>query len=519
MTKLELVKNLDFGARVAEDETKMLDSYFLQTIVWERLENDEIDIVIGSKGAGKSALFAKLLNYNKVKSKGVLVIAGENITGEPLFEAIDEKELTDGKTSKWLLEQSGTAYFDILERKLVRVWKIYFLVLVTNELKRLKYYDADIKKHLKSIESFGKLSNNASLKSIFEKAINIELKLGGFEFKVQNDGISNERDNTLRHIDVNAIFKSINDYFDKKGRSIWIVLDRLDAAFDRNPTFKISFLRSLLKVYLDLKPYTGIKLKLFLKDDIWEKVSSNASQRGFPEFSHITKYATIQWKEMLLFNLVMKRMLENSSFVDFFQLNKDELLKDFNAQNKFFDKLFPPEVSNGDLSQSAFSWVYEKLKDGNGKVFPREVIHFFQELKLKQRELLTIGNTNFDSDEQLFSFSALEDALSEVSSTKLTQSVYPEYPRLQPNIILLNGLKEDISIRELAQSLYLVDVDKENEERDYRKAVIDIATKLCEVGILTQKGSGDGVYFSVGNIYKPVLKIEVSAHNTGQSKP
>jgi hypothetical protein len=68
MPKLELLRNLSFGARVAEEETAELAKYFVETDQWNRIFRGEIDIIQGDKGAGKSAIYSLLVatrNYVK----------------------------------------------------------------------------------------------------------------------------------------------------------------------------------------------------------------------------------------------------------------------------------------------------------------------------------------------------------------------------------------------------------------------------------------------------------------------
>jgi len=60
MERLALLKELSFGSRVAEEETQHLASYFVETYQWSRIERGEIDIIIGEKGTGKSAIYTLL---------------------------------------------------------------------------------------------------------------------------------------------------------------------------------------------------------------------------------------------------------------------------------------------------------------------------------------------------------------------------------------------------------------------------------------------------------------------------
>jgi hypothetical protein len=62
MDKLNLLKNISFGERVAEDEITELAKYFVETDQWSRMLKGEIDVVRGDKGAGKSAIYSLLNN-------------------------------------------------------------------------------------------------------------------------------------------------------------------------------------------------------------------------------------------------------------------------------------------------------------------------------------------------------------------------------------------------------------------------------------------------------------------------
>ena len=58
MDRLDALKKISFDARVAEDETNELASYFVETDEWHRLFKGDVDIIKGDKGAGKSAIYA-----------------------------------------------------------------------------------------------------------------------------------------------------------------------------------------------------------------------------------------------------------------------------------------------------------------------------------------------------------------------------------------------------------------------------------------------------------------------------
>ena len=55
------LEEVTFGNQVAENEASALSSYFVETQPWKKLFKGEVDVIFGSKGAGKSALYTLLL--------------------------------------------------------------------------------------------------------------------------------------------------------------------------------------------------------------------------------------------------------------------------------------------------------------------------------------------------------------------------------------------------------------------------------------------------------------------------
>lgn len=60
-TKLQILKDISLGQRVAEEEADDLQKYFVKTDHWENLAAGKVDVVYGAKGSGKSALYTSLI--------------------------------------------------------------------------------------------------------------------------------------------------------------------------------------------------------------------------------------------------------------------------------------------------------------------------------------------------------------------------------------------------------------------------------------------------------------------------
>jgi hypothetical protein len=118
MDKHQVLLSITFGHRIAEEETDVLATYFVETDHWNRLLRGDIDVVYGPKGSGKSALYSLLLKKSgELFDRNILLIAGENPRGAPAFRDL----ATDPPTS---------------EREFVGLWKLYIAALLHNPTAR-----------------------------------------------------------------------------------------------------------------------------------------------------------------------------------------------------------------------------------------------------------------------------------------------------------------------------------------------------------------------------------------------
>jgi hypothetical protein len=80
-----------------------------------------------------------------------------------------------------------------------------------------------------------------------------------------------------------------NPALKESGEQIWLLLDRLDVAFAETHELERNALRALFRAYRDLAEHDAIKLKIFLRSDIWSRIT----ETGFREASHITKLVVL----------------------------------------------------------------------------------------------------------------------------------------------------------------------------------------------------------------------------------
>jgi len=121
MEKIDALRIISFGERIAEEERDTLTTYFVKTNQWKKLLDGKVDIIYGAKGSGKSALFMNLLNSKKdLEKENIYICNAENPRGTTVFSELR----TDPPAT---------------EEEFVFLWKLYFLSLSTTEIyKNLK---------------------------------------------------------------------------------------------------------------------------------------------------------------------------------------------------------------------------------------------------------------------------------------------------------------------------------------------------------------------------------------------
>ena len=140
-------------------------------------------------------------------------------------------------------------------------------------------------------------------------------------------------------------------------------------AFAEKAELEQNALRALFRVYNDLKSLSNIRLKIFLRTDIWNKLAA----KGFREASHITRGLTIEWNSSALLNLVIRRLLHNESLRRAYTVTHGEVLSSTETQTEFFYRVFPDQVEIGPNKSKTFDWLLSRTRDGSKKNAPREL--------------------------------------------------------------------------------------------------------------------------------------------------
>jgi hypothetical protein len=487
---LKILKDLSFGARVAEDENE-LARYFVETDQWSRIFKGEVDVVRGEKGAGKSAIYSLLVaRENDLFDKSILLLTAERPRGATVF--------------KDLVAEPPTS-----EQEFVGLWKLYIVTLIGQKLKELALNDGGGAELVNLLEGQELLEQDEELSGIFKRvrryasrwanaksvegAISLEpntmIPAGAFKITAGEPDLEEKKAGAFS---VDSLAGRANKALKVAGYTVWVLLDRLDVAFIESHDLEKNALRALFRVYRDFAALDQIKLKIFLRSDIWRRIVEG----GFREASHITRVAELEWNQGSLLNLVIRRLLNNDLLVSELKTDKAKVLANLEEQGILFYRLFPRQVEQGSKRRTTLEWIISRCADGTNQTAPREVIHLLSAAREKEISRIELGASPSGSSEVLFDSSVFKPALAVVSEARLVQTLYAEYPDLQPSIEALDGEKTEQTIESLA-GIWKI---KEDE-------AIPTIERLVEVGFFQARGQREKPTYWVPFLYRDALAM------------
>lgn len=480
--------NLDgisFGDRVAENESGTLTNYFIETEPWSALYSGSADVVFGSKGSGKSALYTLLLNKSEeFLLKGIVLVTAENPTGKTVFSDITSEPPTS-------------------ENEFVTLWKIYFCQLIVNWLIENNICNGVARDVSNSLVEAGLIQEQNTLRRLVNSAktfaknlINLDSLEGGLTIEGGVTGKITFRTPSVElqkqgYKSVDELLSLLNQYLQGINKAFWVLCDRLDVAFDETLDLEKNALRALFKAYRDIEEYKSIRIKIFLRDDIWRRIT----KEGFREASHITRSTSISWTDKNLLNLIVMRILENNSICQEYQIDTQSIRSDYEKQTELYYKIFPKQVDIGEKQSETFNWILSRVRDGLSNVAPRELIHFYNEIIIQEKREQSISNNNIESP-NLVSRQSVKNATQEVSKVRTEQTVFAESPDLKESIMALENGKAEHNLNTLCSAWSL------NSEESLIKA-----QKLAEIGFFEQIAARTEKIYKIPFLYRSYLRI------------
>lgn len=477
-----LLRQLDLGNSVAEFDDA-LEHHFVETEAFRSLVRDRADLIAGEKGTGKTALyriFAK--RYPSVPElKHVEVVTGFNPAGNPVFQRLGHVE-------------------PLSEGQYVTVWKTYFLSLVGNWL--LGLYEGNLTDTMRELDSMlvriGARSSDDSAETIFSKLMNafgrflrpksaevaLSLSEAGIpvvtpKLEFETTSPAADSPNVVPH---ERALGLLNRALDEVDLTAWVVLDRLDEAFQGFPAVEVPALRALLRSYLDMLAYSRIRLKLFVRNDLFRKVI----QGGFVNLTHVNaRKVEIIWEEEDLLSLFARRVRGSKEFIS-------TLGMEGNTDKELFDQIFPTQVDQGPRKATTWSWMMSRIRDGNGIKPPRNLIDLANKAREAQIRSEERTPREYAAGVPVIEPDAIRRAHRGLSEQRVQDTLLAEAAELAPVIEKFRGGKAEHNAASLSTVLGV----------DEAKTRIEVKP-LVEMGFLEEVGES----FKVPMLYRDGLEI------------
>ncbi len=276
--QITTLQKLDFGSSSAENEMRRLQEYYLKTDAFNRAFRGEVQLVVGRKGSGKSAIFLQI--RDKERSKGKNIVLDLKPEG---YKLIKFKELILNYLQEGTFHHTISAFWEY-----ILLLEICRRALETDKNRHIN--DSELFQPYRNLaeaykkedyvtegdfsERMSRLMDNlsASYKDIYGGQENVRLS-------------AQEITNLLHKSDISKLRDTLIDYIKHKDK-VWLLIDNIDKGWPSSGLQEEDLIimrtlidalrniqRQLNKEKIDMYPI------LFLRNDVYELLVDKTSDR------------------------------------------------------------------------------------------------------------------------------------------------------------------------------------------------------------------------------------------------
>ncbi|KAM3106822.1 P-loop ATPase, Sll1717 family [Phormidesmis sp. 146-33] len=331
---------LTFGNDDAERDAKQgfLSKVFLKTALYNRIKADQSELVIGRKGAGKSATCLILKNAFESEGMKVALLTPESLSQQKIqalkINSINKEELYLQAWKYVLLVKVTFEFIDLFDKL-----KVPNLHKLNDDLKAARDF---LKKQGEVENDFG--SNLSGLFKIFSK---VSVSFAGFEGAIESNKVESEIDlmDSLTRFEVRLkkLLRHLNSI------KIVILIDKVDEVWNDTEESKLMISGLLRATHILNETLPMTKIMVFLRSDIFDVLK-------FHDIDKLNSLAErLAWSEGDLKQLIENRVKISTNF--------DSPEKIDNTWEKVFDRSV--------RSQDSFKYILSRTLRR-----PRETIQF-----------------------------------------------------------------------------------------------------------------------------------------------
>ncbi|MHB8770522.1 MAG: P-loop ATPase, Sll1717 family [Syntrophales bacterium] len=494
-----VLQHIDLGSTVAELDT-LLETARVETSAFTDLLGDKVDLVPGTKGSGKTALFRIFVDFlpqHLLKDRKVVIAHGVQKHGDSIFLAFKAQ------------------FQELSEDDFVSFWCIYLISLAHEQFIKGEIYQPYLQSAGAEIDRFRRACEHAKIPEIRAKkslhevmewtllvlrtwAPSLRYKLPQEAGEVQLDIFGNPADQqTTKQSDekpdvpryVAEIKETLEAVLRKSDLAIWLMIDRLDEIFPRRSDLETRALRGLLRT-MRLFTSPEIRIKVFLRDDMLEHA---ISQDGFTALTHLTarQADTLRWSQDQILTMLVKRLFADEGLRSHLAVDEERLDASQDYRLACYNKVFPPTVHSGPNQSPTIRWMYNHTMDGKGVVTPRDIIELVTRAKQFQQDAFK-ANPEGESP-WLIGPQALLYGLAELSKRRKETYLMAEFPHLWPHIEKFQGGRSEYSMTALQKLL--------------GKGWQETAANLVSVGFLRKRERSGEPTFWIPYLYRKGMAL------------
>lgn len=350
------LSSLSFGSEAAERDS-LLQANFRDPVGLDELLQGKRTIVVGDRGAGKSALFKTLTSRQASQGSHTILRMEDPIEQLPKLIAENAALSTaDQFRAAWLFSLACAIASEVKTRSPEQTQ-------LARTLRETMPYRS------KLAEPTGWLNAAGSTLRGWRRA------LGGSNVKFNVGCVSVEPPKTTRtwrfpgvQVDIAHFLSVTAKALGDEQRQLIVAVDRVDEVHKYQRSIQEPLVQGLLLAEGDTELSGTIHLLVFLRTDLFETCGIQEANKL------VSRRLMLEWKTPELLDMLLTRVLSNP------QLARIRVLVSVDQQIQAADalRILFPDVVEGLLFED---WLWRGLKNGKGKISPRQLILLLVSMK------------------------------------------------------------------------------------------------------------------------------------------
>ncbi len=285
-------------------------------------------------------------------------------------------------------------------------------------------------------------------------------------------------------MDIEVRIQNLNLALQEKNQFVTVIYDYLDVQIKEEGALRGKLLSALLEIWRDIQArFPFLRSKIFMRKDIFDREINLTDKVKFNNHN-----SEISWEYDQLLNVVWKRLWHSgyalpewlkTSISD--KSDKRELLGlipelQESENRRLLEKLLG-EYMGGNNKAFPYNWILYHVSDTKRRVQPRSLLNLFSEAAAKQ----LAEKDNQDRDYPLKPRN-MELAMDKVSQHRV-QDIREEYPSLQLVFDDLKNHHQQFPIEESALDRALTEISRQSTELS-KIGIPEIKRRLEDIGVL-----------------------------------